>query len=317
MPGRTFTSTIGYKYGFGGQMKDDEVSGNGNSYTAEYWQYDSRLGRRWNRDPIIKDWESPYATFSNNSILFIDPSGLDAVTKLSAGTRFKNWVKGDGYLNKANQYAVDNKIDDSQMHFGTGKVGSVTIDESFYTRCELPSTTGQLNGEFYITKKEVTFTDGNTFGANTPLRLWGFQIANVEGSSWADNSPVESAGAYADVSYKFKRLKYKTEVKYIGTSDENETLTVKTSTTVLNKAAILPELSAGTGLVFKFGPTRSEFLTADIGGSVGFINATYNVSTREFKIGVKLSTTPIKLNFAAKIEAGVKAPDVKLFEAKD
>jgi len=40
-----------YSYGFQAQEWDDEVSGSGKSYTAEFWQYDSRLGRRWNLDP--------------------------------------------------------------------------------------------------------------------------------------------------------------------------------------------------------------------------------------------------------------------------
>ena len=67
-----------YRFGFNGQMKDDEVSGAGNSYTAEFWQYDGRLGRRWNIDPVVKDWQSPYATFDNNPIYFSDPSGAVA-----------------------------------------------------------------------------------------------------------------------------------------------------------------------------------------------------------------------------------------------
>ena len=41
----------GYRYGFQNQEKDDEIKGEGISYTAEYWEYDSRLGRRWNLDP--------------------------------------------------------------------------------------------------------------------------------------------------------------------------------------------------------------------------------------------------------------------------
>ncbi|HLF51558.1 MAG TPA: hypothetical protein VI621_04620, partial [Flavobacterium sp.] len=77
MPGRSFTSSTGYRYGFGGQEMDNEISGQGNMYTAEYWEYDARLGRRWNTDPIIKDWESPYSCFSNNPIYFNDPSGAD------------------------------------------------------------------------------------------------------------------------------------------------------------------------------------------------------------------------------------------------
>lgn len=75
MPGRRF-SEGGYRYGFGGQEKDNEVSGNGNSYTAEFWQYDPRIGRRWNVDLIILPWQSSYATFNNNPIVFIDPKGL-------------------------------------------------------------------------------------------------------------------------------------------------------------------------------------------------------------------------------------------------
>lgn len=77
MPGRSYNSGD-YRYAFNGMEKDDEVSGSGNSYTAEFWQYDSRLGRRWNIDPVVKEWESPYATFSGNPILFIDPKGDNA-----------------------------------------------------------------------------------------------------------------------------------------------------------------------------------------------------------------------------------------------
>jgi len=64
-----------YRYGFQGQEKDDEVSGSGNSYTAEFWQYDSRLGRRWNVDPVVQFQISSYATFNNNSIYFVDSDG--------------------------------------------------------------------------------------------------------------------------------------------------------------------------------------------------------------------------------------------------
>jgi RHS repeat-associated protein len=60
-----------------GQEKDDEIAGSGNSYTAEYWQYDSRLGRRWNVDPITYPWQSSYAAFNNNPIYFTDPLGLE------------------------------------------------------------------------------------------------------------------------------------------------------------------------------------------------------------------------------------------------
>src|SRR5690606_12038141 len=56
-----------------------EIYGEGNTYSAEYWMYDSRLGRRWNLDPVKKHHESSYATFANNPIWFIDPFGLDTL----------------------------------------------------------------------------------------------------------------------------------------------------------------------------------------------------------------------------------------------
>lgn len=39
--------------------------------------YDSRIGRRWEIDPVFYHWQSPYAAFNNNPIYFADPSGLE------------------------------------------------------------------------------------------------------------------------------------------------------------------------------------------------------------------------------------------------
>ena len=63
------------RVGFNGQEKDDEVSGSGNSNTAEFWQYDTRLGRRFNLDPKPNASISSYACFANNPIWFSDPNG--------------------------------------------------------------------------------------------------------------------------------------------------------------------------------------------------------------------------------------------------
>jgi RHS repeat-associated protein len=76
-PYRTYTESnaANYRFGFDGQEKSDEIKGPGNSYTAAFWEYDPRIGRRWNIDPAIKPWESNYSTFSNNPIYRIDPLG--------------------------------------------------------------------------------------------------------------------------------------------------------------------------------------------------------------------------------------------------
>ena len=70
---------MSYRFGFNGQEMDNEITGlTGTHTTAEFWEYDSRLGRRWNLDPIVKENESPYLCFSGNPIWFSDPAGDNA-----------------------------------------------------------------------------------------------------------------------------------------------------------------------------------------------------------------------------------------------
>lgn len=77
MPGRQFHSASGYRYGFNGMEKDDEIKGNGNQYTTFWRQYDPRLGRWMSIDPMISmfPWQSPYVAFDNNPINLNDPKG--------------------------------------------------------------------------------------------------------------------------------------------------------------------------------------------------------------------------------------------------
>jgi RHS repeat-associated protein len=74
MPGRKYSSSSSsYRYGFNGQEKSDEIFEG--STTAEYWEYDSRICRRWNMDPDATADESPYAVNRNNPITYSDPDG--------------------------------------------------------------------------------------------------------------------------------------------------------------------------------------------------------------------------------------------------
>ncbi len=68
---------LGYRFAFNGQEKDDEVSGAGNTMSATFWEYDCRLGRRWNVDPESEENPdfSPYVCLGDNPILNEDPDG--------------------------------------------------------------------------------------------------------------------------------------------------------------------------------------------------------------------------------------------------
>jgi RHS repeat-associated protein len=79
MPGRSYAagSAGNYRYGFNGQEKTDEIAGAGNHTTAEFWEYDPRIGRRWNLDPKPSVGFSPYSVLAANPVSYVDPNGAD------------------------------------------------------------------------------------------------------------------------------------------------------------------------------------------------------------------------------------------------
>jgi RHS repeat-associated protein len=67
----------GYRYGFNGMEKDDEISGAGNSIHYSFREYDSRLGRMKSADPQFKKYPSlsTYSFVNNNPIQNIEADG--------------------------------------------------------------------------------------------------------------------------------------------------------------------------------------------------------------------------------------------------
>jgi len=74
LDGRTFEGA-GYRYGYQGSEKDDEIKGEGNSYTTHFRQLDPRVGRWLSIDPKANAQESPYASMGNNPIFYTDSKG--------------------------------------------------------------------------------------------------------------------------------------------------------------------------------------------------------------------------------------------------
>ncbi len=80
MPGRKYQQgNSKYRYSINGQEKETEL--NENITTAEFWEYDSRIVRRWNIDPKPNISLSPYNCFAGNPILFSDSKGDSIPTK--------------------------------------------------------------------------------------------------------------------------------------------------------------------------------------------------------------------------------------------
>lgn len=75
-PNRSWNRTgDSYRYGFNGMEKDNEIKGEGNSYTTLYRNNDPRLGRWLSVDPKATAWESPYVLMKNSPVWMIDPWG--------------------------------------------------------------------------------------------------------------------------------------------------------------------------------------------------------------------------------------------------
>jgi len=84
MPGRAYSSGSGYRYGFNGKEKDDEVKGDGVQYDYGARIYDSRLGRFLSMDPYQGKfpWFTPYQFASNTPIQAVDIDGKEGETYL-------------------------------------------------------------------------------------------------------------------------------------------------------------------------------------------------------------------------------------------
>ena len=121
-----------YRFGFGGQEKETEITNTDSHYSAEYWMYDSRLGRRWNIDPVKKQHESSYATFANNPMWFVDPLGADTF-KISHNGRVVNAGASTGSdvvysLNRKGDIVNSREYDYGTIELSSAKEGS----DNFY-----------------------------------------------------------------------------------------------------------------------------------------------------------------------------------------
>ncbi len=124
------------KRGYQESERDDDVKGDGNSYTTFYRMHDPRLGRWFSTDPVFQPWQSPYNSMDNNPIWHNDVLG--------------DWVKGAGFWR--NMKSSDGQI--KAEDFSMSKPGSTLSD------------LGNGNwGVSWITKEKIVAKniDGNYF----------------------------------------------------------------------------------------------------------------------------------------------------------
>ncbi len=173
-------TTDAFRYGFNGQERSDEIAGLGNHNTAKFWEYDTRLGRRWNIDPKPSAGISPYAAFANNPILFPDPYGdtirinaIDKEANNGAGgplrlTYLQKGKEGAGfYTDEGDKYSGDDKFV-GEVAKALGKLESKSKGN------ELVTDLSNRTVDVVIEQAMETLADDNSVGYNPKDNMSGF-----------------------------------------------------------------------------------------------------------------------------------------------
>ena len=142
-----FISKGGYPSGFNGQERDDEIAGVGNFNTALYWEYDTRLGRRWNVDPEIdqKPDQSSYSCLYNNPIIMIDPFGnLETEFKDANGKTIKNVDDGSNAVFQETGKGTDKHYEYKGYNEKLGGKNEVNITTAIQEQQDMNNTNPSL-----------------------------------------------------------------------------------------------------------------------------------------------------------------------------
>jgi RHS repeat-associated protein len=91
LDGRT-SENEGYRYGFQGQERDDEIKGEGNSVNYKFRMHDPRVGRFFAVDPLAPEypWNSSYAFSENRLLDGVELEGLEVRLFVESGNGTTN-----------------------------------------------------------------------------------------------------------------------------------------------------------------------------------------------------------------------------------
>lgn len=160
MPTATYNFRKGYRYGFNGQEKDEEIKGGGNHLSWGDYGYDPRVIVRFSPDKSAAKypWQSSYAVVANNPILnheidgndyevYVDHSTKTIIIKATfittkgdnvASTEAKSftefWNKQSGLFQykvgkgkEARLYTINFQLDTKSVNNPSDEIGNIAI----------------------------------------------------------------------------------------------------------------------------------------------------------------------------------------------
>lgn len=210
MPGRSYTGN-GYRYGFNGKEKDDEVKNtSGTQYDYGFRIYDPRLGKFLSVDPLFKSypWFSPYQFAGNTPISCVDLDGLEMYFAAD-GSFLGQSVKGGSEIRIATKYTVLNQTNNANQ-----PQRFIITESKPLTQFDL-ATAGKVyktiydkeikGGSSVIAKKDETSTEtGSTakggpisvnIGASWDGKLLNTDYYNVENVLYHENKHFKGTGS--------------------------------------------------------------------------------------------------------------------------
>jgi RHS repeat-associated protein len=278
MVGRSFDAagSMAYRYGFNGQEKSPEVSSN--SFTAEYWQYDTRIGRRWNIDPVPKTSVSGYIVLGNNPVSYIDPNGAD-------------WYKNNSTGNVEYKSKWHRKNHHGYEYLGKDKGAVFTHEGTEYNRKEGTATTSLDPIVITAFKKKPSIASrtswGQVFNQITP------SLAQETRNEIANYTHSRDAGMQANRSLYSNGINL--ERHYIG-EKQGRNLTLGFAGAVVLPLATFAAVESGAAyyLYVKYGTTFLSELSKNALSKRGkfekidWNDVVINTLTKELSLGTRI-----------------------------
>ncbi len=195
-----------YMFGFNTQENVNEIAGAGIHNTALFWEYDTRLGRRWNVDPLAADypWNSTYAFAENRVIDGIDLEGKEFyyvhINEAPDGKR--TLIEVINYTNVPRQNIANVPTGNIHTENGYGPQGDVGVNYTF-TKVD---NNGKVISRSGFNVKNLY---GVYNGADNPKKYW--ESSNAKGEYPDDYSlpPIDEAdlnGMIHDQDYDLLHL---------------------------------------------------------------------------------------------------------------